>query len=219
MRATGPAAVAPCFQGSRPSTVSSFMEGTMDSASFFISPNELWALIGTGRAPQLFDTRRREVYDAAPAFCRARSGATSPTSNTGRPNSTATARSCSSCRMAHQMSQIPAAHLRERRLRRPRAGRRLCGLERSQAAAGRQSRARPLRAATAEPVGHPAAAEDRPRRLSVADPPLHRRRRRAFSMSIRIRFSRPPRKTAPSRSTSRASKFPTKASAARSTPC
>ena len=38
-------------------------------------------------------------------------------------------------------------------------------LDRSQAAAGQQGGARPLRAAAAEPLGDAAAAEDRPRRL------------------------------------------------------
>ena len=33
----------------------------MDSAGYFMSPNELWALIGTDRAPQIVDTRKRAV--------------------------------------------------------------------------------------------------------------------------------------------------------------
>lgn len=38
----------------------------MHTASFSISPNDLWTLIGSARAPQLIDVRRREIYDAAP---------------------------------------------------------------------------------------------------------------------------------------------------------
>jgi len=33
----------------------------MDSAGYFISPNELWALIGTDRAPQIVYTRKRAL--------------------------------------------------------------------------------------------------------------------------------------------------------------
>jgi rhodanese-related sulfurtransferase len=37
----------------------------MDSASFSISPQDLWTLIGSANAPQLIDVRRREIYDTA----------------------------------------------------------------------------------------------------------------------------------------------------------
>ena len=37
----------------------------MHLASFSISPNELWNLIGTDKAPQIIDVRRRDVYDAS----------------------------------------------------------------------------------------------------------------------------------------------------------
>ena len=33
----------------------------MSSASYFISPNDLWKLIGTAQAPQIVDVCRREV--------------------------------------------------------------------------------------------------------------------------------------------------------------
>ena len=85
----------------------------MDSASFFIEPNELWALIGTGGAPQIFDTRRREVYDAAPGVLPGADWRDiadierwSAELDRNRPVVFA-------CRFAHQMSQIPAARLRE----------------------------------------------------------------------------------------------------------
>lgn len=35
------------------------------SSSFSISPESLWHLIGTARAPRILDTRRRDVFDAA----------------------------------------------------------------------------------------------------------------------------------------------------------
>jgi rhodanese-related sulfurtransferase len=37
----------------------------MHSASFSISPHDLWLLIGSPGAPQIFDVRRREIYDEA----------------------------------------------------------------------------------------------------------------------------------------------------------
>jgi len=40
----------------------------MHSASYFISPSELWTLTGTAQAPQIIDTRRRAAYDAAPGL-------------------------------------------------------------------------------------------------------------------------------------------------------
>src|ERR1700759_4204342 len=50
------------------------MEEAMDSASglvsptYFISPDDLWHLIGTAHTPQIIDTRRREIHDAAPGL-------------------------------------------------------------------------------------------------------------------------------------------------------
>src|SRR5436190_19936206 len=94
------------------------MEGAMDfarttsSASFFISPTELWSLIVTARAPQIVDTRKRAIHDAAPGVLP---GAVwrdigdidkwSAALDRNRPVVFA-------CRLGHQMSQIPAAHLR-----------------------------------------------------------------------------------------------------------
>jgi len=84
----------------------------MDSAGYLISPNELWALIGTDRAPLIIDTRKRAVYDAAPALLPgavwrdiADIGRWSAELDRSRPVVFA-------CRFAHYMSQIPAAHLR-----------------------------------------------------------------------------------------------------------
>ncbi len=84
----------------------------MDSASYFISPSELWSLIGTARAPQLVDVRRRDIYDAADnvlpgAVWRdlAEIEQWSIALDPNRPVVFA-------CRLAHQMSQVAAAHLR-----------------------------------------------------------------------------------------------------------
>jgi rhodanese-related sulfurtransferase len=84
----------------------------MHSASYFISPNDLWTLIGTAQAPQIVDTRKRAVYDQSPGVLP---GAVwrdiadidrwSVELDRNRPVVFA-------CRFAHTMSQIPAAHLR-----------------------------------------------------------------------------------------------------------
>ena len=42
--------------------------GTIHSASYFISPNDLWTLIGSAQAPLIIDTRKRAVCDAAPGL-------------------------------------------------------------------------------------------------------------------------------------------------------
>src|SRR5256885_8557978 len=36
------------------------------SASFFVSPQELWSRIGTANAPMILDVCRREIYEAGP---------------------------------------------------------------------------------------------------------------------------------------------------------
>ena len=38
----------------------------MSSASYFISPHELWSRIGTADAPTILDVCRREIYEAGP---------------------------------------------------------------------------------------------------------------------------------------------------------
>ena len=38
----------------------------MSSASFFVSPHELWSRIGTADAPTILDVCRREIYEAGP---------------------------------------------------------------------------------------------------------------------------------------------------------
>jgi rhodanese-related sulfurtransferase len=84
----------------------------MHSASYFILPAELWNLIGTARAPQIVDTRRREAYDTAPGLIPsaiwrdiAEIEQWSATLDRERPV-------VFCCRLGHQMSQIAAAHLR-----------------------------------------------------------------------------------------------------------
>jgi rhodanese-related sulfurtransferase len=84
----------------------------MHSASFFISPEELWTRIGTAVAPQIFDTRKRAVYDESAGLLptavwrdTADIAQWSKALDRARPIVFA-------CRLAHNMSQTPAAHLR-----------------------------------------------------------------------------------------------------------
>jgi rhodanese-related sulfurtransferase len=88
------------------------MDSALASANYFITANDLWNLIGTERAPQIVDTRKRNIYDSAPGLLPGavwRDVATleqwSATLDRNRPIVFA-------CRYGHQMSQIPAAHLR-----------------------------------------------------------------------------------------------------------
>ncbi len=85
----------------------------MHSAGYFISPTDLWNLIGSARAPQLIDARRRDVYDAAPGLL--------PTATWQDANSAGWIESLDrarpivvACKAAHQMSQMVAADLREK---------------------------------------------------------------------------------------------------------
>ena len=84
----------------------------MDSTSYLISPDELWKLIGTAQAPQVVDTRRRDVYDSAPGLVPgaiwrdiAEIEQWSAALDRDRPI-------VFCCRCGHQMSQIATAHLR-----------------------------------------------------------------------------------------------------------
>jgi hypothetical protein len=36
----------------------------MRLARYFVSPQELWSLIGTAQAPMILDVRRRAIYEA-----------------------------------------------------------------------------------------------------------------------------------------------------------
>ena len=85
----------------------------MRAARFFISPQDLWILLGGPDAPRIIDTRRREVFSASPGVL--------PTSSWHDPNDVA---SCMQtldrdlpvvllCQEGHARSQTAAACLRE----------------------------------------------------------------------------------------------------------
>ena len=86
----------------------------MSSASYFISPQQLWSLLGTAQAPVVLDCRRRAVYDAGPSVIPTAVwrepesfAAWVPTLATDRPIVV-------TCRYGHQLSQMVAADLRQR---------------------------------------------------------------------------------------------------------
>jgi rhodanese-related sulfurtransferase len=85
----------------------------MHCASYFISPTDLWNLIGTARAPQIIDVRRRDAYDASPgvlpaaAWCDIKHTDWIAALDRARPVVVA-------CKAAHEMSQTAAAELRAR---------------------------------------------------------------------------------------------------------
>ncbi len=193
--------------------------GPMLSPAFSISPIELWRQIGTADAPQLIDVRRRDIYESTPGLLPA-SIWQEPTelprwiSTLDRTRPIVVA-----CKAGKELSQLIAAELRGAGYRGVDAGRRQLRLERRRAADGRSRHADAVRAAAAQRLGDAAAAEDRPHRLPLADPPLHRRRARKSCSSIRP-MSKPRRpKSAAFRSTSPMSKSRMTASAAASTPC
>jgi rhodanese-related sulfurtransferase len=73
---------------------------------------ELWAAIGTERAPRVIDARRREVYDAAPgllpaAVWRDPAKAAQWASDLDRARPVVVA-----CKAGHELSQLAVAHLR-----------------------------------------------------------------------------------------------------------
>jgi len=84
----------------------------MDSASFFISPHDLWTLIGTAHAPQIVDVRKREVYDAAPGLLPTAQWRDIHALPQWKAELDRTRPVVFACRFAHYMSQIPAAELR-----------------------------------------------------------------------------------------------------------
>jgi rhodanese-related sulfurtransferase len=85
----------------------------MDSASYFISANDLWKLIGSAYAPQIVDARRRDAYDAAsgvlPAAVWRDAKRTDWFDSLDRTRPVVVA-----CKAAHEMSQTAAAELRAR---------------------------------------------------------------------------------------------------------
>jgi rhodanese-related sulfurtransferase len=85
----------------------------MHTADYFIAPNDLWNLIGSAKAPQIVDVRRRDAYDASLGVLPTASWADAKNADwidsieRTRPVVVA-------CKAAHEMSQMAAAELRAR---------------------------------------------------------------------------------------------------------
>jgi len=84
----------------------------MHSASYNISPIDLWSLIGSAAAPQIVDVRRRDFYDAAPGLLptavwqdAAEVDRWAGALDRARPVVVA-------CKAGHEMSQMTTASLR-----------------------------------------------------------------------------------------------------------
>ena len=82
-------------------------------SSFFISPVELWSLIGTARSAQIVDARRRDVYDAAPSVLPAATWQDAAQSAQWAKELDRQSPVVVACREGHQLSQMAAARLRE----------------------------------------------------------------------------------------------------------
>lgn len=84
----------------------------MHSASYSIAPHDLWALIGTERAPQIIDARKRSAYDAASGLLPGAVWRDIADLAKWRPTLDRTRSIVFACGHGQAMSQIPAAHLR-----------------------------------------------------------------------------------------------------------
>jgi rhodanese-related sulfurtransferase len=84
----------------------------MNSASFSITPHDLWNLIGTDSVPIIIDTRKRAIYDAAPGLIPGVVWRDITAIDQWLPALDRTRRVVFVCRHAHAMSQTPTAYLR-----------------------------------------------------------------------------------------------------------
>jgi rhodanese-related sulfurtransferase len=86
----------------------------MLATTFFISPADLWAVIGTATAPQIVDVRRPETYEASASLLP-----TAMWRNAADRGAWANSLDCSrpivvACAAGHERSQAAVADLRER---------------------------------------------------------------------------------------------------------
>lgn len=85
----------------------------MSSARFFITPQELWALIGTADCPCIIDTRRQEIYRQSERVLPA-SVWRDPQDAAGWSSSLDRGKTfVVACKAGHELSQMVAAMLRE----------------------------------------------------------------------------------------------------------
>jgi rhodanese-related sulfurtransferase len=85
----------------------------MSSASFFVSPQELWSKIGTAKAPLILDVRRRAIYDEAPGLVPTAAWREPESYKDWLPSLPAERHIVLVCRYGHNLSQMVAAELRQ----------------------------------------------------------------------------------------------------------
>jgi rhodanese-related sulfurtransferase len=86
----------------------------MSSASFFVSPQQLWSRIGTADAPMILDVCRRAVYDAGAGVIPTSHWQQPETYADWLPGLPADRPIVLACRYGHNLSQMVAAELRGR---------------------------------------------------------------------------------------------------------
>jgi rhodanese-related sulfurtransferase len=86
----------------------------MSSASYFITPQELWSRIGTAQAPVILDCRRRAIYDEGQGVIPTAVWRQPETFAAWVPDVDGDRPIVIACRYGHQLSQMVAADLRQR---------------------------------------------------------------------------------------------------------
>ncbi|MEA2875407.1 MAG: hypothetical protein QOF14_603 [Hyphomicrobiales bacterium] len=86
----------------------------MSSASFFVSPQQLWSSIGTADAPMILDVCRRAIYDAGAGVIPTAQWRQPEAYLEWMPNLPADRPIVLACRYGHNLSQMVAAELRGR---------------------------------------------------------------------------------------------------------
>jgi rhodanese-related sulfurtransferase len=86
----------------------------MLSASFNISPVDLWNLIGSNRAPRIVDVRRSDVFASAPGLLPAAAWRDAAKVDQWAPEIDGARPVVVACKAGHELSQMAAAHLRAR---------------------------------------------------------------------------------------------------------
>lgn len=85
----------------------------MRAAGFFISPQELWTLLGTPKAPRIIDVRRRDALDTSPGILPASSWRDPCRTDAWHGEFDRHTSVVVACQEGHARSQIAAASLRE----------------------------------------------------------------------------------------------------------
>jgi rhodanese-related sulfurtransferase len=86
----------------------------MPSPSFFVSPQQIWSLIGTADAPTVLDVCRRKIYDEGPGVIPTAQWRQPETYPEWAPAVPADRPVVLACRYGHNLSQMIAAELRAR---------------------------------------------------------------------------------------------------------